>query len=294
MERYRRIGAFLKGSPADTTVLQFTARVAELTQCERIKAVHFREEHTWYEEPDPTGEEFQDQVTAALPESLHDRLACEVHKGTGIREVLISAKDMDLDLVVCGRRLPYSHDSLGTNYLRLVRKAPCDVLIVPEQAYVHFARYLIPVDFSEYSKMAVQTAADLAQAAGETNPQLVCCHGMSVGYGFSKTGSSMAQYVAKLETETRGSYAEFIAQIDAHGVEVEPIFAVSDVPVDLTNALAVARKMDVVVIGSRGRSGVAALLGRTATSMVERCAVPILVVKKKGESRRFLDALLNI
>lgn len=58
--------------------------------------------------------------------------------------------------------------------------------------------------------------------------------------------------------------------------------------------MASARNMDVIVIGSRGATLPAiALLGATTERVLLEASVPVLVVKRKGETFRFLDVILE-
>ena len=294
MKRFRRIGAFLNGSPADPAVLSFAGKIAEMADADFLHAVHFNEEGPSPQELPPELDAFAAEVTSQLPASLADRIGCEVHKGSGIGEVLATARNKDLDLAVVGRRLPHSQMAVGAGFMRLARKAPCDVMVVPEQSRPHFGRLLVPVDFSEHAEAALRTAVSLAKASGEPNPQIVCQHVFSCGYGYRSTGLTLAEAVQVLESQAQQEYEQFIDTVETSGVEIEPVYTVSEHRSEVVNDLAIARKMDMVVLGSRGRSrAVASLLGATSEQILVFSAVPTLVVKMKGETSGILDALLG-
>ena len=69
----------------------------------------------------------------------------------------------ELDVVVVGRRLPSEQVGIGAAFSKLARKCPCSVLVVPSHARVHLSRMLVPVDFSEHSKLALEQAIDVAR-----------------------------------------------------------------------------------------------------------------------------------
>lgn len=294
MKRFRRIGVFLNGSPADDAVLSFGGTIADIAGSEQFHAIYFHEQDASPDKPDPDANAFSDRVAQSIPPRVAQLASCEVHTGTGVREILETARDKDMDLAVVGRRLPHSQLAIGSAFMKLARKAPCDVLVVPEQARAHFARILVPIDFSEHSRVALTLAIELARASAEKNPQVVCQHVFACGYGYRKSGVTLAQAVHAMETNAQQEYDALIRTVDAQGVEVEPIFSVSEQRSEVISDLATARKMDLVLIGSRGRTMPASgLIGATTERILVFSAVPVLVVKQKGETSRFLDAFLS-
>jgi nucleotide-binding universal stress UspA family protein len=217
-----------------------------------------------------------------------------VHPETGLGEVLAIAKDEDFDLVVVGRRLPHSQLAIGSGFMKLARKAPCNVLVVPEQSLPHFARILVPVDFGRHARMALETAIALAQAAVSGKPQVVCQHVYAVGYGHRSTGLSPEEAAQAMEAKAQEAYRALIEDLDTMGVPLEPVMTLSDKTAEVINDLAIARKMDLVLIGSRGRvRSAATLMGATVERILVFSALPVMVVKEKGETSRFLDVLLG-
>ncbi|UCG31882.1 MAG: universal stress protein [Phycisphaerales bacterium] len=294
MKQFERIGVFLNGSPADEAVLSYAGRIAKLADSRQVHAVFFGEEGTG-EEPPPTQKtEFARRVAASLPAELASRTTCTVHEETGLGEVLATAKNEDLDLVVVGRRLPHSQMAIGSGFMKLARKAPCNVLVVPEQALPHFARILVPVDFGRHARMALEAAIALAHAAITGEPEVVCQHVYAVGYGHRSTGMTPEEAAQAMEAKAREAYRAFTEDLDTMGVPVEPVMTLSDKTAEVISDLAVARKMDLVLIGSRGRSRSAAtLMGATVERILVFSALPVMVVKEKGETGRFLDVLLG-
>jgi len=294
MKQFRRLGVFLNGSPADEAVLKFAGAVAVLAESQQIHAVFFQERGPAPEMEVPETGTFTGQVTGALPPEVASRTTCAVREGTGLREVLATARDEDLDLVVVGRRLPHSLLAIGSDFMKMSRKAPCNVLVVPEQTRPHFSRILVPIDFGRHARMAMEIAIALARAAGGAEPQVTCQHVYSCGYGYKRTGATLAEVAETLEAKAREDFEDFIKGLDTTGVKVESVMTLSEQTAEVINDLAIARKMDVVLLGSRGRSGSAAsLIGATTERILVFSALPVMVVKEKGETSRFLDALLR-
>ena len=294
MEQLQRIGVFLNGSPADEAVLSHAGRIAQLAESRQVRVVFFGEEGGEDEPPPPQEAEFAKRVLASLPAEMASRTTCTVHGETGLDEVLAIAKNEDLDLAVVGRRLPHSQQAIGSGFMKLARKAPCNVLVVPEQSRPHFSRILVPVDFGKHARMALETAIALAHAAVTGKPEVICQHVYSVGYGHRSTGLSPEEAAGAMEAKAREAYQAFTEDLDTMGVPVEPVLTLSDKIEEVIGDLAVARKMDLVLIGSRG-SGIspATLMGATVERILVFSALPVMVVKVKGETSRFLDVLLD-
>ncbi|MFH1746477.1 MAG: universal stress protein [Planctomycetota bacterium] len=293
MKRFRRLGVFMHDSPADDEALAFASRFAELAESESVLCVHVRESGEAEAEV-PDVEEFQQRMLKQLPPAVAQRTKVEWHTGTGIPEILRCARDLELDLIVVGRRLPSEQLGIGSAFSRLARKAPCNVLVVPNQVRTHLSRLLVPVDFSRHSRLAFEQALAIARASGDPHPQVVVQSVYSVGYGYKKFGISLHEAGQKLEAVTHEKLAEFVQDVDTTGVEFDTVCTCAEQIHLAILDLAAVRKMDMILVGSRGLSGPAAtLLGSQAERLLVAAAVPVLVVKEKGETTHLLNALLG-
>ena len=127
MRRYRRIGVFLTGSPADDTALGFAGRCAELAESEKVLCVYVHGGGPEVSAPEIVDvEELRKRVTDALPGSVAGIIDVEVHAGGGIAEILRSARDLELDLIVKGRRLPAHQAAVGSAFTKLARLNKAD------------------------------------------------------------------------------------------------------------------------------------------------------------------------
>jgi nucleotide-binding universal stress UspA family protein len=294
MRLFENMGVFLNDSPSDSTVLAFAARLAAITETRRIHCIHFRDHAPDLKHPDPSPEEFSARMRGAFPTAVGQGITAEVVPSGGVRAMLKSSRDLSLDLIVAGRRLPSDQMAVGSVFTRLARKAPCSVLVVTEQSQPHFERFLIPVDFSEHSKLSIEVAAALVAAGHVDNPQIVLQHNVEVGYGYAYAGLSFKEYAEKLEANAKREFGEFLSGVDLRGLTPEIAVTLSDRPAEAVSTLAITRKMDVVMLGSRGHSTpIDAILGSTAERILMACPLPIFIVKKKGETMRVVEALLQ-
>ena len=296
MKQYQRIGVFLTGSPADDVALGFAGRCAEAEGAEKILCVYVPDNGL-----EETGDqvidinELREKIVGLLPASVSNLVEVEVHQSGGIAEILRSARDLELDLIVKGRRLPAHQEAIGSAITKLVRKAPCSVLVVPNYCRPHVSRILVPVDFSEHSKLALAAALEIARASRDDQQAQVLVQSVyCVGYGYHKLGLDLEQAIAKRAEVTQEKLDEFLADIDTSGVQFEAICTCSEDTALAVHELAAARKMDMIVVGSRGLSPTAAaILGGTAERIMLHSPQPVLVVKQKGETTSLLNALLG-
>jgi nucleotide-binding universal stress UspA family protein len=294
MKHFRKLGVYLNDEPGDKEALAFARLLVGVEQPESIHCIHVRgiEDPAATQAPEP--ETVRRHLLEVLPPDLVRSIQVHVSIATGLQEILRTARDCDLDMMVVGRRLPHDQMGMGAAFYRLARRSPCDLLVVPDGARPHLNRLLVLIDGSEYSRMALQTALDISRASGE-KAQVVAQSVYGVGYGYQYTGKSIEDAGRELEAITRKRVEESIATVDTRGVDFEVVCMCSQNAAAAACDLASARNMDAIVIGSRGPTLPAvAVLGETTDRVVQHSSVPVLVVKQKRKTFRFLDAVLEI
>lgn len=293
MQRFKKIGVFLHDSPSDDGALAFAARFASLAQSESVHCVHVHENGS-SDTPEPEPAQFEAKVRSQLPDEIARKTTVQLSAGSGVSEILRCARDQELDLVCVGRRLPSAQLGIGSSFARLARKSPCNVLVVPHHVSPHMSRLIVPVDFSDHAKLAVEQAIAIAHASGKERAEILVHSVVSVGYGYQKLGLSLHEAGTQLEVKTRERLNKFVAGFDTKGVKLDTISTCSETVEQSIHDLATVRKMDMIVVGSRGQTTSAAvLLGGTAEKIMLGSPLPTLVVKNKGETVSLLNALLD-
>ncbi len=88
---------------------------------------------------------------------------------------------------------------------------------------------------------------------------------------------------------------ESLRPMDLGGIAVQPLFILSDHPAKAITAAVKKNHSNLIVAGTRGKSGGAfLLLGSVTEPLIETTNVPLLAVKKKGSNLGFIDALLKL
>ena len=148
-----------------------------------------------------------------------------------------------------------------------------------------FKRILVPIDFSEHSARTVLSAINLAS---RDNATIQLLHVFQMA-DYVVTPFAQRKHLSKLdpsrlsvaEQEARESLAAFEQQVVSRGIKAEAYIRVG-YPFDEIVAMADHFNVDLIVIGSRGLSGMTRLLvGSTAERVVEHAPCPVLVVKER-------------
>ncbi|HME80704.1 MAG TPA: universal stress protein [Candidatus Eremiobacteraceae bacterium] len=141
-----------------------------------------------------------------------------------------------------------------------------------------FAKLLVPIDGSEPSRAAVRLAVSVAK---DQRASIVFCHALetvallhAAEQPAIDTGPAVAQASQRVAAllEAAMTVAKD-AGVAATGMSAE------DDAVPFIVAQARAEAVDLIVMGTHGRSGIAhAFLGSTAEGVLRSAAVPVLVV----------------
>ena len=136
---------------------------------------------------------------------------------------------------------------------------------------------LIATDFSEPAEKALTYARALAQKFGAT------LHVLHVADDLLARGVGLEGYVAfdpELQREIEESARKQLkALVAKEPVPAKPVVITSNAPANAIVEYAQKSKIDLIVIGTRGRSGIAnLLLGSVAERVVRTAGCPVLTV----------------
>jgi nucleotide-binding universal stress UspA family protein len=153
-----------------------------------------------------------------------------------------------------------------------------------------FHNILVATDFSEHAGAALGRAVDLAEKSGAT---IKVVH-VVTGADWAVPGTSFAGHwrvppaeIRKAEKRLRQQaekrLAAWVAPFDKDNVELRSEVRVGIAFVEIIRAVR-KDKHDLVLAGTRGLSGIGAMLvGSTAERLVRKCPCPVWVVKPQHE-----------
>jgi nucleotide-binding universal stress UspA family protein len=154
---------------------------------------------------------------------------------------------------------------------------------VTDEKDLPYDRILVPIDFSEHSKKTVSYAT---RTATRHNSTIYLLHVFQIPdyvvttYARRRQNSAEVQsHLVAAEQEARETLEAFAQELLNGGIKVQPYLRVG-YPFDEIVLMANHFKVDLIIIGSHGRSGISRLLvGSTAARVVEHALCPVLVVK---------------
>ena len=135
-------------------------------------------------------------------------------------------------------------------------------------------KILVPVDGSEYSLKAVESACDLAKAQAPSTIVLVAA-------AMEIPELSEGRYIAdKMKAQAEVALIKGKEAALKCGITPEVILAIGPSPAEEIVAVAKKEKADLIVIGSRGLAGkTSSFLGSTASKVVTYSPCSVLVFK---------------
>jgi nucleotide-binding universal stress UspA family protein len=140
-------------------------------------------------------------------------------------------------------------------------------------------RFLIPIDFSEYANQALEYAINLAGKLDACVTLLHVIQALPLG-GVDMGVTLPYTYLQDLEAEIMQSMEACLARVTAAGLEGE-IVVVHGVPFHEIVETAKSRKVDLIIIGTHGRTGLQhILLGSVAEKVVRLAPCPVLVARQ--------------
>lgn len=143
-----------------------------------------------------------------------------------------------------------------------------------------FKNILSPTDFSEPSYKAIKVAGELAL---HFSARLVVLHVVSltplITGEMGPTSFDVASYQQELEKDAREQLQEVVEKLVSKDVKnLVPMIASGSYSLEILR-IARKEKSDLIVIGTRGRTGVAHLvLGSVAERVVQLAPCPVLTI----------------
>jgi nucleotide-binding universal stress UspA family protein len=134
----------------------------------------------------------------------------------------------------------------------------------------------VPVDGSEYSLKAVETACDLAKTQPFSSLTLLAV-------GIELPELEEGRYISdkmKAQAEAALAKAKDLAAVKEPRVKVDTLLITGASPAEEIVQVAKDQKVDLIVIGSRGLAGkTSSFIGSTASKVVTYSPCSVLVVK---------------
>ena len=208
-------------------------------------------------------------------------ISIEVVLGRAYVDILEMSEKTEADLIVIGvhREDAFKDMFRGTTAERVIRAGNVPVLLVKERMGGPYRRVIVGVDFSVYSRRAVEFAASFVP-----NGQLHLVHAYHVPFkGFLHGDDTRRQFSKQHQTQFQKmvdeEMASFLSTVEANAPKLERIMQ-EGMPQEILHRQVNRLKPDLLVVGTHGRTGVAhAFLGSVAEDMLRDPPCDVLAVR---------------
>lgn len=244
-------------------------------------------------------EERKNQMKQVVKENFNPDLKVShtfvVKEGQLSKKVLKLANEKSVDMILVGRKT--SIPGSGVVSQRLARRASCSLLIVPENSKPKIKKILVPSDFSDYSKDAMEAAIEITEKS-EGKSEIICQNVYAVPSGYHFTGKSYEEFSQIMLENAEVAYKKFIRKIDTKAIKITPLYTKDEDDDPVVDIIQKAQeiKADIIIIGAKGRTAATALfIGSMAERLIQmNDKVPLLVTRPKGKNAGIIEYILEI
>ena len=306
MYRLKRILIALDLTEMDDALIKYAVRLSNILDLEKVYFIHVEKQ---LELPDdlnlksskpgfPVDETIEKLIEENIERNGKANLKVpykiEVVEGSPSQQVLHWAKIKKADLVAVGRKSGLRGG--GALSHKVARLAPCSVVYIPEVLPERRKNFVIPVNFTETSKMALEYALEICLSAKEGS--ITCIHVYEVPAGYHTTGKSYEEFAKIMKRNAQKKYKHWIAEFDLKGVDVHDDYILDkeDNTASAIYRFAVREQISNIVVGSKGRTNAAAfILGSVAEKLVSLNAhIPMFIAKEKNHNMDLFHAILEL
>ena len=206
----------------------------------------------------------------------------EVREGNPLSELLKISENQTNDLTIIGQSsINNQHGILSK---KLARKTKSNALVIPDYVSPQLKKILVPIDFSDHSAKALNTAISLAEQM-ETTPSITCLNVFEMPdinvYTIQK---GAAQFKKMVEQDRKNAFERFMRKhVPNFSVPVQFEVVEKSMPGTASYILEYAEKndYDFLAIGAKGHSTIERLLLGSVTEslLAANNFIPCLIVK---------------
>lgn len=214
-------------------------------------------------------EEIERQKAAAAAEATRRGVEMEyriLHSISPFADIVAEAEKLKPQLIIIGRygRTSLARLFMGSIAARVIGLSPVNVLVIPREDSLAFQRLLIASDGSSYSDAALMEATAMAARAGS-----------------ELLGVAVAREEGEI-SETREILQRMLTAANREGVSFQGISPQGLAADEGIIQVALENRVDLIIMGSHGRTGFKRLLmGSVTERVIGQAPCPVLVVKKK-------------
>lgn len=302
MITFNKILVCLDLSAADEAIIQNACQISKVSGTSEVTFLNVIKD---FNIPDSMKKEFPDLVDKAIADrreklatAINEFFDCPntktnllIKQGAETKEILTASVEVNADLIVLGRK-EKSNSVLNT---RVVRRAACNILLVPEGKKLNVEKIHVPVDFSNYSSLSLDTALSIT---GENSSEILVQNVFNVPSSYRYSGKTFEEFAAIMEENSQKDLTVLVRQAKVQNQKLVSIHTLDDGQnvIKMIYKEALSRNADMIVMGAKGRTAASALfIGSKAERMIQvNDSIPLMVVRKKGSNAGIIESLKDL
>jgi len=306
MEEIKRVLVAVDLTEMDETLVQYMSILSKTIPLDKIYFINVVRK---MELPDGIVDKYPD-IIAPLDEAVKNQIdftinldidfkietqyEIKVVEGNRTRQILKWAEIKNVDLIVLGRKSGLDGEGIVSG--KVVRLAPCTVVLVPEVLPKHLRKVIVPIDFSEASNLAFEFSIFMTSNIPDLS--ITCLNIYNVPTGYHVSGKSFEEFAEIMKSNAKESITKFIKKYNTKETKIAAKFELDENGhvAKKIYQFSIKEKASAIVIGSKGRTQAAAvLIGSVAEKLIRlNSQIPLIVVKERRHNMNFLQALLEI
>ncbi len=213
-----------------------------------------------------------------------------VKQGSITKEILKACSENKVDLVVLGRK----DECESVLCTRIARRSTCSILFIPTDAALKLDKIFVPVDFSDYSDLSLETIMSLTN---ESKAEVFLQNVISVPSSYRYSGKSYKEFGEIIKGHHQKDLNFLIKKFSMGSQKLVPVFTFDNGEniINLIWKEAQQKKVDLIVMGAKGRTAASALfIGSKAERMIRiNRTIPLMIIRKKGASAGIFETLIE-
>ena len=209
----------------------------------------------------------------------------EIDAGHPAKVILERVEQFGADLILLGHHARRPIFDFGSTARAILSRTTTPVWIQPE-AVTPLDRILVPIDFSEHSRRALDQARALALRLGAALRVLHCYVPPAFGYSAGAGMPGPTYVIDQDRSEAQEELKRWMRELERHDVPAEAVFVEGEgAGVVAREILREAERDDLVVMGTHGRTGLSRfLIGSVAYAVLKHSDRPVLVIPSSGRA----------
>ena len=217
MYRFEEILVALDLSKTDDGLIKYALGVANVVEAKEVIFMHVASNQdlsSTVSTEDGKTTTVKEQIKSNITHTVghfqslapNAKTVVEVLTGDPINIMLKASKEQKVDLIIVGRKSV--GQGSGKVSRALARRALCAVLSVPFNAKLELKKVILPIDYSKFSKMAIEKAISLAKKRPDL--EIICLNIYSLPQGFRSSGKTEEEFAQIMKKNAEKRYKYFL------------------------------------------------------------------------------------